>query len=129
MDKHINLRYRVPSIEGSWVTQRWANRVFSFLLAISEVNTCLIYHHFIWQNPKGPQHKGISLLSFRRRLAMQLIMNEHIVKEEDNKRYDDDNLSHKPSKCMRRHCKIHELRTAPAHAKIIEWKMDMLCQV
>ena len=38
VDDHKNLRHRLPAIEDIWLTSRWANRVFSFLLAITEVN-------------------------------------------------------------------------------------------
>lgn len=43
VDGHNNLRHQVPSVKGSWVTHRWAARVFSFLLAISEKNIFLLF--------------------------------------------------------------------------------------
>ena len=43
IDDHNNLRHQLPSIEGTWVTQRWPIKVLGFLLAISEVNTFLAF--------------------------------------------------------------------------------------
>jgi hypothetical protein len=37
IDDHNNLWHSLPSIEDSWVMQRWATCVFSFILAITEV--------------------------------------------------------------------------------------------
>ena len=41
-DDQNNLRHSLPSIEDTWVTDRWECRVFAFILAISEVNAFLI---------------------------------------------------------------------------------------
>ena len=41
VDDHNNLRHQVPAIEEVWGTHRWANRVFAFLLAVTEVNCYL----------------------------------------------------------------------------------------
>ena len=41
VDDHNNLRHSVPAIEETWTTMRWSNRVFAFLLAVSEVNISL----------------------------------------------------------------------------------------
>ena len=49
IDDHNNQRHSVPSIENSWVTHRWADRVFSFLLAITEVNAYNCFRYFIWE--------------------------------------------------------------------------------
>ena len=48
VDDHNNLRHLLPSIEDSWVTQRWETWVFAFLFAITEVNAflCLCYFTF-----------------------------------------------------------------------------------
>jgi hypothetical protein len=37
VDDHNNNRHCVPSIEGSWVTNRWKNHVFAFILALVKV--------------------------------------------------------------------------------------------
>jgi hypothetical protein len=35
VDDHNNLWNSVPALEETWITHRWTNRVFSFLLAVS----------------------------------------------------------------------------------------------
>ena len=52
VDDHNNLRHQVPAIEEVWATHRWANRVFAFLLAVTEVNCYLAFRYFVW---KGEQ--------------------------------------------------------------------------
>ena len=46
VDNHNNLRHSVPSIEGTIKTHCWPTRVFSFLIAISEVNAYLAMKEF-----------------------------------------------------------------------------------
>ena len=41
VDDHNNLRHSAPSFEDTWATHRWPNRVFAFLLAVTEVNIFL----------------------------------------------------------------------------------------
>ena len=48
VDDHNNLRHSSPSLEGVWRTHRWEMRVFSFLLAVTEVNAFLACRFFIW---------------------------------------------------------------------------------
>ena len=50
VDDHNNLRHALPSIEDSWVTQRWEVRVFGFVLAITEVNAFLALRYFTFAN-------------------------------------------------------------------------------
>ena len=47
VDDNNNLRHQVPSIETTWVTSRWACRVFAFIIALCEVNTFLAFRYFI----------------------------------------------------------------------------------
>ena len=49
VNDHNGLRHMYPSLEQIWVTQRWATRVFTFLLALSEINTYLTYQYFVWR--------------------------------------------------------------------------------
>jgi hypothetical protein len=51
------------------------NRVFAFILAISEVNAWLAFWYFGWTTPKERR----TLIQFRRRLAKELIYNPHRV--------------------------------------------------
>ncbi len=50
VDDHDNLRHATPAVEESWVTQRWECRVFSFILAISEINSFLALRYFEYGN-------------------------------------------------------------------------------
>ena len=49
VDNHNHLRHGdfSISIEDTWATKCWENRVFAFLVAISEVNTFLAYCYFV----------------------------------------------------------------------------------
>ena len=46
IDDHNNLRHQSPSLEETWVTHRWPNRVFSFVLAVAEVNAFVAFRFF-----------------------------------------------------------------------------------
>ena len=110
VDDHNNLRHKVPSIEDSWRTKRWAVRVFSFILAISEVNAFLAYRYFIWNKNLQPE---LTLIEFRRKLALQLIRNEHRKRDLVEKGL----LDEQQRKSKRNHGQIaHTLLTAPDHA-------------
>jgi hypothetical protein len=76
VDDHNNLWHALPSIEDTWLTQRWECRVFAFILAVSEVNAFLVLRYFVYGNDKN---EAPTLLAFRRRLAWQLIQNEWLV--------------------------------------------------
>jgi hypothetical protein len=49
VDDHNNLRHSDISLEETWVTHRWENIVFAFVLAITEVNVYLAMRFFVWQ--------------------------------------------------------------------------------
>jgi hypothetical protein len=99
VDDHNNLRHAGVSIEETWRTHRWVNRVFAFLLAISEVNTFLAFRSFVWD-----EEDKMELLHFRRLLALALINNEW--------RGDENQESH----ATRKRRMKHTLTTAPIHA-------------
>ncbi len=67
IDDNNNLRHGLPSIEDSWITHRWEICVFSFLLALTEVNAFLCLRYFMFA--KGTIAGCPTLLTFRRRLA------------------------------------------------------------
>ena len=48
VDDHNNLRHSSPALEETWITHRWENRVFCFLLALTEVNAYLCMRYFVW---------------------------------------------------------------------------------
>jgi hypothetical protein len=78
---HNNNRHQVPSIEGTWITSRWANRVFSFILVISEVNSFLAFQYFIWKPAGLVNH--MTLHQFRQKLALKLIYNDFLKSDEE----------------------------------------------
>ena len=55
------------SLEETWKTTRWANRVFAFILAVSEVNAYLTMRYF--------GELKMTQLEFRKNLAFELIHN------------------------------------------------------
>lgn len=67
VDDHNLLRHMVPSIEETWTTDRWANRVFAYLLATSEINSYLAMKHWLWRDEKETVHYH------RKQLALELI--------------------------------------------------------
>ena len=62
-------------MEVVWATKCWPNRVFAFLLSISEVNCRLAETQFTSQCTD-------SMLSYRKKLAYELIENAYIKREE-----------------------------------------------
>jgi hypothetical protein len=71
IDSH-NARQQAPiALEETWFTTRWANRVFAYLMATSEVNTNLAETEFGHSKMRRPQ------LEFRRLLAKDLIENAY----------------------------------------------------
>ena len=80
VDDHNNLIHALPSIEDTWMTDRWECGAFALILAISEVNGFLILHYFVYY---GLRWEGIPmLLDFFRNLAWQLISNIYVGKRE-----------------------------------------------
>ena len=67
VDDHNLLRHMVPSIKETWTTDRWANRVFAYLLATSEINSYLAMKHWLWKDEKETVHYH------RKQLALELI--------------------------------------------------------
>jgi len=96
VDDHNNLRHSVPSVEGTIITTRWEMRVFSFLLAVCEVNAFLTYRFFCKPDPVP------TLQQFRSKLAWQLIKNRWIMEHNAN--------------VQQEMCEVHQLMKAPAHA-------------
>ena len=102
VDDHNNLRHGLPSIESTIVTHCWPIRVFSFLLAITEVNIFKTFEYFVWEKDQVPG----SLVKFRRRLAQAFINNDYLNIEEPR------GSSRAKKKQKLEHC----LRAAPRHA-------------
>ena len=103
VDDHNNLRHTLPSLEDTWTTQRWEIRVFTFLLAITEVNVYLTLKHFVCVGNFStflPQY-----IDFRRKFAWMLIDNAYIPGEE--------RLEEPPTTLPG---VVHDVATAPNHA-------------
>ena len=114
VDDHNNLRHALPSIEDGWRTIRWENRVFSFVLAVSEINAYLFLRYFVcanWERDNVP-----TLLMFRRKLAWKLINNQWIGRQERHVNIPID--------------EVHSLLMAPKHARNYKnrrWICDAKC--
>jgi Transposase IS4 len=67
VDDHNNMRHSPISLEESLSTKDWKIRVFSFILAIVEVNARLAFCRWISTN------KSVTQLEFRRLLAKELL--------------------------------------------------------
>ena len=55
------------SIESTWATNRWENKVFAFILAITEVNAFMAQQYFT--------ERSYIQVEFRKKLAHQLVFN------------------------------------------------------
>ena len=118
VDDHNNVRHSVPSIEGTWITHRWENRVFAFLLSISEVNAFKAFKYFSKHQDdldNQDHHHTLSIHSFRRKLAHQLIQNDYIQSNDPSSSFSSSSSS-KKRKVNDVHLS-HSLEKAPAHAK------------
>ena len=74
VDDHNAKRHSPISIEVVWATKQWPNRVFAFLLSITEFNCFLAESYFT-------SRKTESMMDFRKDLAHQLIENKYHVQE------------------------------------------------
>jgi hypothetical protein len=77
VDQHNQNCHKPLSLEEIWATIRWPNRVFAFLLAITEVNVKVAAEYF------GKKQK-LPMLNIRRLIAEALINNTALVTERDN---------------------------------------------
>jgi hypothetical protein len=127
VDDHNNLRHGLPSIEDSWITQRWEIRVFTFVLAISEVNAFLALLYFTFA--KGTIAGCPTLIVFCRRLAWQLIRNSWVAVEETAAGLEGDTLVHTLMTARPNHAKVYRNRqwTCNAVAKHQQYKCTYGC--
>ena len=58
----------------TWLTSRWANIVFSFFLAVTEINAYLAFNYFLWRKLSSSFVKQM-VHQFRNTLANELIYN------------------------------------------------------
>jgi Transposase IS4 len=74
VDDHNNRRHSPISFEESWATKSWENRVFAFLVAVTEVNIMLATKYFYGNDIS-------SQLAFRKQFSKELIFNKYIQQE------------------------------------------------
>lgn len=87
------------ALESTWSTYRWPIRVFSFILAISEVNAYLAWTYF--------KLERLEFLNFRKLLAQALIYNRYVEKD----------AAVEVRRGRKRRVVDHELLKAPHHAR------------
>ena len=71
VDDHNNRRHSPISFEESWATKNWTHRVFSFIIAITEVNTNLAMKTYYGAS-------NTCQITFRKELSRELIHNKYI---------------------------------------------------
>jgi hypothetical protein len=71
VDSHNAKRHAPIGVETTWATKKWENRVFAFILAVTEVNVYLAMTYFY-------KYKWDSMLDFRKEFAERLIHNKYI---------------------------------------------------
>ena len=79
VDNHNGRRMYPIAIEEQWRTQRWPNKVFQFLLGITEVN-CNLINSVYFGSEQLPQ------VDFRHQLGDELINNPYIATQETQRR-------------------------------------------
>jgi Transposase IS4 len=101
VDDHNSRRHSPISLEATWATKSWENRVFAFLLAITEVNINLAHTYFYTKETVGS-------IDFRKDFAKALI----------NNRYQRVEVTEASRRSRRRLSgKDHELLTLPKNRK------------
>ena len=96
-------------LEDSWITNRWENKVFAFILGITEVNAYLGMKYFSYQE--------YTQLEFRKKLAYELL----------NNTYDDVDGLESQMELNRRNMRSmnqHVLITAPAFSNFVRGKWE-----
>ena len=93
------------SIEETWKTSYWPNRVFAFILGVTDVNTQRAFEHFAGNAKQGN-------LEFRRELAMEMIHNPEVPVDE----HDHESKERRCQKQKQIHC---ELQTFREHALLM----------
>jgi hypothetical protein len=75
VDDHNSARMFPIALEETWRTHRWENRVFSFILGITEINC-----QYVLKNIYG-KYMDFSTIQFRKRFANALINNSFVQNE------------------------------------------------
>ena len=124
VDDHNSKRHQPISLEETWATKTWPNRVFAFLLAITEVNVMLAALHFTPLYEQQPP-----MLEFRKALAEALINNDYLELEHQQERRR--NRSRVLNELQNVHCDLKSLKAykkfkgaaiVEANAPYNQWK-------
>lgn len=110
VDDHNAKRHSPISFERVWGTKLWKDRIFAFLIAVTEVNCRLAYEYF---NNK----EFDSTLAFRKLFAQELINNQYYINEQAD-----------PGERVRRSARLnsntnHELLSIPPGKKFLDGKI------
>ena len=76
IDNHNGMRMHPIALEETWLTSRWPNQVFSFLLAVTVVNVQNAATYFF-------NKEKIDALTAKRLIARDLIFNKHMKNVEE----------------------------------------------
>ena len=106
--QHDGGTHQGVSLETTWTTHRWENRVFSFVIAVAKVNMFLARRYFF--------NKEEDFMEFRKKLAYELLYNTI-----------DEGLPPTPRPATTRASTsppVHKLVRAPANSKFEdgEWR-------
>ena len=101
IENHNSFWMHPISMEETWMTMRWANHMFCFLLTVTIVNIQNAAVYFL-NKPK------LDALQSRRQIAKQFIYNCYLLEEEQAK------------KCPRQGSIERSLVMVPKHKKIIQ---------
>ena len=122
VDDHNNFRMMEPCIEKSWRTIKWECRVFSFIIAITEVNAWLAMKYFCGLKLK--------LLQFRTNLARELIFNPWLQAPSAQSAEDEEVTVLKKRKSGRISMNIqHEFCSAPPYGKNLRQTENGFCPI
>lgn len=114
VDEHNSKRHDAGtgagiSLERSWKTMRWENRVFAFILAVCEVNAFLARSYFMKETEKQ--------IDFKKKLCFELITYMDDVRNEGQEM---------PMPRMSRRNANHRLEKAPPFHKFYEGKWQRM---
>ena len=93
------------SVEETWDTKRWENRVFAFFLSIVEVNAYLAMKHFHGSDE--------DFITFRKKLSQELIHNKLDEQNEENGA---------KTRSSKRKKVEHSLQSVPPFSKYVDGK-------
>ena len=79
IDNHNSFRMHPISLEETWMTMRWPNHVFSFILAVPIVDVQNSAAYFL-------NKAKVDALQSRRLIAKQLIFNHYLLDEETTRK-------------------------------------------